>query len=566
MVVSVMKEGMGGVARITLNCNGCQEQKLTFDTCRIEKGDKLGSETEKAIHVAFIASGCMYATLDKVLAQSLGIPVSYHRFLDTIRLMYPVVRDMVDDMCKEARAEMEKKDPKELGSWKRAVTVSDGCWMTRGRHSKNSTYSIRNYLNGALLYRKHLCQKGRDKEIKEDLYEGTSAGAEGEACGLLFNQARDEHMELAIQWQDGDSKTASIVAGIFPEAEIMLCRGHEGKNHLKRLKELAKMKKFSASWISNNQQYIPNSGKLSEKACGCENNHSPNCGCIKEIFAKNSRNMLSYILSQATSPEEYAEQVRTLYKHGIDDHTDCIYHSPTVCSCGECRDKNNHTCEGEKYVKRHALTCKFHRLAYLAEIEFRASRAYKLIHRELGAGETHLVEASHSVLIRFRSKDISLERLHYHVSTDLGLLQANLTYMRKKRGSEYHWLPELYKRLGLPLHNGVERQVIAVANRRDKALTKAKEERSKRKRIERKIRRTLDGAKRIAWSAARGKGKHTYGVPEKKGSKTCKCGSNLHQRTTHADCPLNKKNRYVYRYKTKFIIRCQYGILVIFTQ
>ena len=32
----------------------------------------------------------------------------------------------------------------------------------------------------------------------------------------------------------------------------------------------------------------------------------------------------------------------------------------------------------------------------------------------------------------FRSKDVSLERLHYQLSTNVGLLQANLTYMHSK--------------------------------------------------------------------------------------------------------------------------------------
>ena len=84
--------------------------------------------------------------------------------------MYPVVKAMVDEVAKR-----EKKD---LGSWKRAVTTADGTWQTRGWHSKNATFTIRNYLNGALLYYHHLCQKGRDKIVEGDLYLGTSKSAE----------------------------------------------------------------------------------------------------------------------------------------------------------------------------------------------------------------------------------------------------------------------------------------------------------------------------------------------------------------------------------------------------
>ena len=41
----------------------------------------------------------------------------------------------------------------------------------RGHNSKNAT---RNYYSGALLYRKHLCQKGRDDLIKKELYQRSS--------------------------------------------------------------------------------------------------------------------------------------------------------------------------------------------------------------------------------------------------------------------------------------------------------------------------------------------------------------------------------------------------------
>ena len=57
------------------------------------------------------------------------------------------------------------------------------------------------------------------------------------------------------------------------------------------------------------------------------------------------------------------------------------------------------------------------------------------------------------MLWRLRSKDISLERLHYHVSTNLALLQA---YMHAKFGISYHWIPELYRRMKLPVFDGVQ--------------------------------------------------------------------------------------------------------------
>ena len=67
----------------------------------------------------------------------------------------------------ETKKKMKNVDYSQLGSWNRAVTSADGTLMTRGFHSKNAAFSIRNYLNGALLYYKHLCQRGGDKD---DLY------------------------------------------------------------------------------------------------------------------------------------------------------------------------------------------------------------------------------------------------------------------------------------------------------------------------------------------------------------------------------------------------------------
>ena len=43
------------------------------------------------------------------------------------------------------------------------------------------------------------------------------------------------------------------------------------------------------------------------------------------------------------------------------------------------------------------------------------------------------------------------DRLHYHVSTNLALLQANLTYMHARFGISYHWIPDLYRRMKLPV-------------------------------------------------------------------------------------------------------------------
>ena len=68
-------------------------------------------------------------------------------FLSTTELMFPIMQEMLDEMCLIGKIE----ESNTLGSWQKAVTTADGTWQTRGYHSKNATFRIRNYFSGALL-------------------------------------------------------------------------------------------------------------------------------------------------------------------------------------------------------------------------------------------------------------------------------------------------------------------------------------------------------------------------------------------------------------------------------
>ena len=140
-------------------------------------------------------------------------------------------------------------DPKELAA-------------TRGWHSKNATFTIRNYLNGALLYYHHLCHKGRDKVIEEELYKGTSKSAEGYAARVTFKKAKEEGMQVAIHWPDADSSSAKAVSEVFPDAEIMICDGHAGHAHRKILELRHKMKKVPKKMLQKYRDTFPALGKL----------------------------------------------------------------------------------------------------------------------------------------------------------------------------------------------------------------------------------------------------------------------------------------------------------------
>ena len=98
---------------------------------------------------------------------------------------------------------------------------------------------------GALLYYKHVCQKGRDNIIKEELYKGTSKSAEGYAARELLKTAKRVGLNIEIHWQDADSSISKSVEEVFPGAKVMICGGHAGRAHLKQLKALAKKKTFT---------------------------------------------------------------------------------------------------------------------------------------------------------------------------------------------------------------------------------------------------------------------------------------------------------------------------------
>ena len=223
---------------------------VVFDTYMMKKQTGNTDTVSMSVQVAFIVAGCTHAVYYKTLKHALGIDaVGMDVFMDTIYGMYPIVKSILDEMCEAAKQAMKDKKDDELGSWKYAVTVADGTWKTRGWHSKNATFTIRNYLNGALLYYHHLCQKGSDKVIEEELYKGTSKSAEGYAARNTFQKAKEEGMQVAVHWQDADSSSAKAFSQVFPDADIMICGGHAGRAHRKILELHHKMEKVSKKMI-----------------------------------------------------------------------------------------------------------------------------------------------------------------------------------------------------------------------------------------------------------------------------------------------------------------------------
>ena len=566
--VSVNSKGLGGCVSVSIICTGCAKQGGMFETSINEPGHTCSNAVSRCVQVAFIVSGCTHAVYHKVLKNALGIDAySEPVFMDTIYSMYPIVESILNEICEMAKQEMKDKNNDELGSWKRAVTVADGTWQTRGWHSKNATFTIRNYMNGALLYYRHLCQKGRDKLIKEDLFMGTSKSAEGYAARETFQKAKKEGMQVAVHWQDADSSSAKGFREVFPDAQVMICGGHAGRAHKKILEKRHKLKKAPKKMWKKYEKNFPALRKLSCKCLG--GNHSSTCGCLNPPFIAKAHTNFTSILMKAQSQEEFVRRLKALPYHARDIHEweggKCDFHPLRVCTCKKC-DKEV-KCEGKPYVTRMKLDCEFHALLYEIECCERAELANRLVHPILKRGHSNALEASHNVLIRFRSKDIYLERLHYELSTNLGLLEANLSYMHAKLGTSYHWLPELYRRMKLPVFEGMVEALEKRSAKRKRQLELAKTSPKKKRRIELKKLRVKEGIERSKWSKEHGH--DTYfggsdaeelcdssdGVNQRKKMKSgpgkgkarvkgkcAACGSSTHLRSSHKDCPFNKRH------------------------
>ncbi len=226
---------------------------------------------------------------------------------------------------------------------------------------------------------------------------------------------------------------------------------------------------------------------MNNAECHCPKHHSSGCGCISDKFITVARSrFFGALVGAGTEPKKFVSRMTALHHHARDDHEwqdgqQCDFHPLRLCSCGKC-DEDNIKCEGKAYKTRNVLSCPFHSLAYQIECDRRADQAEDVIHPVLGRGHTNQSEASHNCLIRFRSKSLHLNRFHYQVSTNLGLLQSNMTYMNSVHGMKYHWLHELLQRMGLPILDCVE-AVLKQANvARSKKLNQQKTEAPKKSR------------------------------------------------------------------------------------
>ena len=229
---------MGGDGKAHFYCSGkCGTRDICLPFSEYHEESKQ-TVVSFALQVAFICSGGNYAQYETVLG-SMGMhPVSDHNFYETIKLMEGPTTELLDKQCEIAKEEMKKAPSGEIGSWDRAVTVADGAWMTRGHHSQNFTFHVRDYVRNSVLYYKHYCQRGKGGP----LYEGTSKSMEGKAAEESFAKMKEEGMNVSVHWQDADSTAEHAVKKFYGNV-TKPCGGHYTRAHFNQLK---KIKGFSA--------------------------------------------------------------------------------------------------------------------------------------------------------------------------------------------------------------------------------------------------------------------------------------------------------------------------------
>ncbi|KXJ07889.1 hypothetical protein AC249_AIPGENE25248 [Exaiptasia diaphana] len=308
-----LDKGLGGAVKVSLACSGC-ENEICYSSSQVALTRHHRNCVSLAI-ARFLVYGQGYHSYYKVLKLGMGIDVlANSNFQKVIHLAYPHVLNILDGMCKKGKEYMKSKAPTELGSWQRAVTTSDGCWLIRGFHSQCCTFVILDFLSGGILYYGHLCMRGRKNICQTDLWEGTSKSAEGHLAYLLFKKAKEEGLNVALNWQDQDSTAEISFRSIFPDRKlnrVILCGGHVGRSYGNNLKEYKAKKVVDKGFIDKHKNNHP---EILKAKCSCERKkHSKSCGCLSDDFiASAKRNHFSALKQSQNCPEEYARRMKVL--------------------------------------------------------------------------------------------------------------------------------------------------------------------------------------------------------------------------------------------------------------
>lgn len=162
-----------------VTCHGCGN-KIHYASGMVCLKETRRNCVSLALGLCFLIWGHGYPIYHKVLRLGLGMQtLAYKNFFNIIRIAHPVVKSILDEICEMGKSEMKAKDPTELGSWQRAVTTSDGCWLIRGHHSQCCTFVVINFPNWVHIVLWACMHEGQQQHLRLRVVGGNSQSCRG---------------------------------------------------------------------------------------------------------------------------------------------------------------------------------------------------------------------------------------------------------------------------------------------------------------------------------------------------------------------------------------------------
>ena len=172
-------------------------------------------------------------------------------------------------------------------------------------------------MNNSLLLVVHLCMRGNDNVIDDELFEGTAKAAEGHAAEIAFGLARDDNVHIEIHWQDSDSSSANSLRVYYPDEKktrVMLCGGHVAHAHINKLKKMAETKTFTGRYKNKHREKFPDVERV--ECCCVGGRQKKRCGCLSDKFITQAHiNFYCCLVQSGKDPYSFEKKLCNLGKY-----------------------------------------------------------------------------------------------------------------------------------------------------------------------------------------------------------------------------------------------------------
>lgn len=109
--------------KFLFRCNGCWKEEINYISSQLA-ADSRCHLVSFALSLSFFISGQGYASYPKTLGKGLGLGVvSEKPFLEVVDLALPYIKEILEELCEDAKLQMKSISSDQLGSWYRAVTT-----------------------------------------------------------------------------------------------------------------------------------------------------------------------------------------------------------------------------------------------------------------------------------------------------------------------------------------------------------------------------------------------------------------------------------------------------------